>query len=86
MLRELSHSHRCRSDRWPFHSPVRFKIFQPQLQLLDLLVELLGTASELHPLQLRNQKLQIFDFIFVTGVIFLNVFRPALIPLFKLPT
>jgi hypothetical protein len=34
----------------------RFEIFQTQFQLLDLLVELFGFTSELHPFQLQDQQ------------------------------
>lgn len=39
------------------------QIFQSQFQLLNLLVELLGTAAELHPFQLQDVELQRFDFV-----------------------
>ena len=42
---------------------LRLQLFQPQLQLLDLLLQLLRLAPELHPLQLGNQQLQMLDLI-----------------------
>ena len=46
-------------------SPIRFQIFQPQFQLIDVLSQFLRTGPKLHPLQLQDQQLQIFDFVFV---------------------
>ena len=37
------------------------ELFQPQLELLDLTVELLGTPAELHAAQFRDQQLQMLD-------------------------
>ena len=37
------------------------QLLEPQLQLLDLLIELLGGAPELHALELRDQQLQVLD-------------------------
>ena len=67
------------------------KIFQPQFQLLNLLIELLGAAPELHSLQLQDVELQRFDFVmtfvqrrtllFDRGVLLFNEgdFRAALV-------
>lgn len=40
---------------------IGFQLFELELQLLDLALDLLGTAPELHPPQLRDQQLQMFD-------------------------
>ena len=38
------------------------QILQTQLQLLDLLLQPLGLAAKLHPLQLQDEQLQVVDF------------------------
>lgn len=38
------------------------QIFQPAFQLLDLPIDLLGFATELHALQFGNQQFKLFDF------------------------
>jgi hypothetical protein len=38
------------------------ELFEQQLQLLDLALELLGAAPELQALQLLDDELQVFDF------------------------
>lgn len=40
----------------------RFQIFKPQFELLNLTVELLALAPELHPPQPQDEQFQIFDF------------------------
>ncbi len=40
----------------------RLQFVQPQLQLLDLTIQLLRLAPELHPSQLGDQQLQMLDF------------------------
>ncbi len=40
---------------------VSLELFQSQLELLNLAVQLLGTATELHAAQLRNQQFQVLD-------------------------
>ncbi len=40
---------------------VGLQVFKPQLQLLDLTLQLLRLATELHAAQLRNRQLQMFD-------------------------
>lgn len=42
---------------------VRFELFQLQFQLLDLTLDLLRTSSKLHPLQLGDQQLQMFNLV-----------------------
>ena len=44
-----------------------FHFFEPQLQLLDLLVQFLRAAAELQTLQLQDQQLQVFDFVIPCG-------------------
>ena len=44
-----------------------FQIFQLQFQLVDLLVQLLGTLPELHASQFQDQQLQVFDFCVTAG-------------------
>ena len=39
------------------------QLFQLQLKLFDLPLDLLRLASELHPLQLGDQQLQVFDLV-----------------------
>ncbi len=41
---------------------VGLKLFEAQLELLDLMVQLLRLATELHATQFGNEQLQVFDF------------------------
>jgi hypothetical protein len=47
---------RAGAPRW-----LGFQIFQPQFQLFDLPLQLLRLPPELHPLQLRQQQLQMLN-------------------------
>ena len=46
--------------RRSFHL-IGFQLFELELQLLDLALDLLESEPELHPPQLRDQQLQMFD-------------------------
>ena len=59
----------------------RRTVVQPQLQLLDLTIQLLRFAPELHPPQLGDQQLQMLDL--VVARLQLLVFRQELFVLGK---
>ena len=47
---------------------VGFQLFQPQLELLDLAIQFLGAAAELHAAKLRDQQLQMLNLSLGSGI------------------
>src|SRR4051812_15784801 len=50
---------------------MRFQIFQPQFQLQDLLVKLLGLAPELHSLQFEDKQFEMVNLVVARAEFFL---------------